>query len=257
MTANSGLSESTRWWLQIRHTVWQSLYLSGGATAPEFPELSRGSTLRLLPARPLADCRAPSFHDLLHYRRVSRETNGMAGCTPGCRTYGIRSCRPVSAHWLPPKTSGEVVSGGRQLQTFSRIRAVFLRLATPNRLQVPQGGKGCRNQGAVESSSDSGLCFAYFWWKPLFALLWRLMVRAGVRAPTRPCSLLLFITIAACSPRPIVISADTSCERFRRIYADDDQRAAIKADWGLWETFARQVADNNDAYDAACTAVQP
>jgi hypothetical protein len=55
----------------------------------------------------------------------------------------------------------------------------------------------------------------------------------------------------------VIVSADTSCERFRRIFADDEQRAAIKADWGLWETFARQVADHNDAYDAACTQVQP
>jgi hypothetical protein len=49
-----------------------------------------------------------------------------------------------------------------------------------------------------------------------------------------------------------VISADTSCERFRHISANDEQRAAIKADWGLWESFARAVADHNDAYDAAC-----
>ena len=49
-----------------------------------------------------------------------------------------------------------------------------------------------------------------------------------------------------------MISADTSCERFRHISASDEQRAAIKADWGLWESFARSVADHNDAYDAHC-----
>ena len=49
-----------------------------------------------------------------------------------------------------------------------------------------------------------------------------------------------------------MISADTSCERFRHISADDAQRAAIKADWGLWETFARQIADHNDTYDGSC-----
>lgn len=54
----------------------------------------------------------------------------------------------------------------------------------------------------------------------------------------------------------MIISADTSCERFRHISASDEQRAAIKADWGLWETFARQIATHNDVYDAACT-VQP
>jgi hypothetical protein len=50
----------------------------------------------------------------------------------------------------------------------------------------------------------------------------------------------------------VIVSADTSCERFRHISADDDQRAAIKADWGLWETFARQIAAHNEVYDAAC-----
>lgn len=54
-----------------------------------------------------------------------------------------------------------------------------------------------------------------------------------------------------------MISADTSCERFRHISANDEQRAAIKADWGLWETLARQIADHNDAYDAHCAPVQP
>lgn len=64
--------------------------------------------------------------------------------------------------------------------------------------------------------------------------------------------LVLMMSSTSCAERPLVISADTSCERFRHISANDEQRAAIKADWGLWETFARQVADHNDAYDAAC-----
>ena len=70
-------------------------------------------------------------------------------------------------------------------------------------------------------------------------------------------SLALTMSSSGCDRRPIVISADTSCERFRHISANDEQRAAIKADWGLWETFARAVATHNDVYDAACTAVQP
>ena len=70
-------------------------------------------------------------------------------------------------------------------------------------------------------------------------------------------SLALTTSLSACGKAPVIISADTSCERFRHISASDEQRAAIKADWGLWETFARQVATHNDVYDAACTAVQP
>lgn len=65
-------------------------------------------------------------------------------------------------------------------------------------------------------------------------------------------SLGLTMLSTSCAKAPVIISADTSCERFRHISADDDQRAAIKADWGLWETFARAVADHNDAYDTAC-----
>ena len=70
-------------------------------------------------------------------------------------------------------------------------------------------------------------------------------------------SLGLTTSLSGCGKPPVIISADTSCERFRHISADDEQRAAIKADWGLWETFARQIATHNDVYDAACTAVQP
>ena len=69
-------------------------------------------------------------------------------------------------------------------------------------------------------------------------------------------SLVLTISLSACGKAPVIISADTSCERFRHISANDEQRAAIKADWGLWESFARQIATHNDVYDAACT-VQP
>jgi len=65
-------------------------------------------------------------------------------------------------------------------------------------------------------------------------------------------SLALTMSLSACGKAPVIISADTSCERFRHISADDEQRAAIKSDWGLWETFARQIAAHNEAYDAAC-----
>lgn len=68
-------------------------------------------------------------------------------------------------------------------------------------------------------------------------------------------SLVLTMSSTSCARHEIVISADTSCERFRHISATEEQRDAIKSDWGLWETFARQVADHNDTYDAACTAV--
>ena len=70
-------------------------------------------------------------------------------------------------------------------------------------------------------------------------------------------SLGLTMLSSGCGKAPVIISADTSCERFRHISANDEQRAAIKADWGLWETFARQIADHNDEYDAACLKDPP
>ena len=81
--------------------------------------------------------------------------------------------------------------------------------------------------------------------------------RVGRRLSVVFVSLGLTMSSSGCARAPVIISADTSCERFRHISANDEQRAAIKADWGLWETFARQVATHNEVYDAQCTAVQP
>ena len=76
--------------------------------------------------------------------------------------------------------------------------------------------------------------------------------RVGRLSSAAIVSLVLTISLSACGKAPVIISADTSCERFRHISANDEQRAAIKADWGLWETFARQIASHNDAYDEQC-----
>lgn len=52
----------------------------------------------------------------------------------------------------------------------------------------------------------------------------------------------------------MVITADTSCERFRHVSASAAQVAAMKADWGLWETYAVQIAQHNVEYDKHCLA---
>lgn len=53
------------------------------------------------------------------------------------------------------------------------------------------------------------------------------------------------------------MSGDTSCERFRHISATEAQRAAIKADWGLWESYAIQIAAHNVEYDGNCLKPKP
>jgi hypothetical protein len=85
------------------------------------------------------------------------------------------------------------------------------------------------------------------------------MQRQGVGRPSSAAivSLALTLSLTSCGKAPVIVSADTSCERFRHISANDEQRAAIKADWGLWETLARAIADHNDEYDSRCAPVQP
>lgn len=57
---------------------------------------------------------------------------------------------------------------------------------------------------------------------------------------------------SASPPPPPIVTADTSCDRFKHISATEAQIAAIKANWSLWESYARQIAAHNDAYDKRC-----
>jgi hypothetical protein len=65
-------------------------------------------------------------------------------------------------------------------------------------------------------------------------------------------SWLLTPSLTGCSEQPVVVSADTSCERFRHISTTDAQRAAVKAGYVMWERLAVQVATHSTEYDKAC-----
>ena len=49
-----------------------------------------------------------------------------------------------------------------------------------------------------------------------------------------------------------MVSADLSCDTFKRITADDRQRKAMGEDWTLWESLAVQIAQHNTAHEKRC-----
>jgi len=71
-----------------------------------------------------------------------------------------------------------------------------------------------------------------------------LMVLSGV--------CLLLMSLSGCARPPVIVEADTSCDRFAHISFNDAQRAAVAANWDLWESAAEQVAAHNVEYDKRC-----
>jgi outer membrane biogenesis lipoprotein LolB len=65
------------------------------------------------------------------------------------------------------------------------------------------------------------------------------------------------LLLTACADKPPIVSADTSCERFRHISFNDEQIKAVAADWTLWESVADQVVQHNLEYDKHCLGVAP
>lgn len=60
------------------------------------------------------------------------------------------------------------------------------------------------------------------------------------------------LLLSACSEKPLVISADTSCERFRHISANDEQIKVFADNWAVMESYADQILAHNSEYDAKC-----
>lgn len=63
---------------------------------------------------------------------------------------------------------------------------------------------------------------------------------------------MMWSTSCASGSPPPIVSADTSCDRFKHISATDVQITAIKGNWPLWESYARQIAAHNTEYDRRC-----
>ena len=62
----------------------------------------------------------------------------------------------------------------------------------------------------------------------------------------------LILLLSACAEKPLVISADTSCERFRHISANDEQIKVFADNWAVMESYADQILAHNTEYDAKC-----
>lgn len=62
----------------------------------------------------------------------------------------------------------------------------------------------------------------------------------------------IILLLAGCAEKPLVISADTSCEKFRHISATDEQIKVFADNWSVMEPYADQILTHNAVYDAAC-----
>lgn len=58
-------------------------------------------------------------------------------------------------------------------------------------------------------------------------------------------------------PPPPIVSADTSCERFRHISANDAQIKVFTDNWEVMESYADQVIEHNIEYDKKCLGPEP
>lgn len=73
-----------------------------------------------------------------------------------------------------------------------------------------------------------------------------------VRASILMLMLAVAASVAACSSPPPIVSADTSCERFRHISATDAQIRIFADNWAEMESYADQVVAHNVEYDKHC-----
>ena len=62
----------------------------------------------------------------------------------------------------------------------------------------------------------------------------------------------LILLLSACAEKPLIVSADTSCEKFRHISATDEQIKVFADNWAVMEPYADQILTHNAVYDAAC-----
>ena len=76
------------------------------------------------------------------------------------------------------------------------------------------------------------------------------LLSAWVRYPSAAVAILL-LSACADNPPPIV-SADTSCERFAHISANDAQRKVFADNWDVMESYADSVIAHNIEYDKHC-----
>jgi hypothetical protein len=75
---------------------------------------------------------------------------------------------------------------------------------------------------------------------------------AEVKRAFATASTVAILLLSACSSNPPIISADTSCERFRHISATPAQIKVFADNWEVMETYADQIVAFNIEYDRHC-----
>lgn len=68
----------------------------------------------------------------------------------------------------------------------------------------------------------------------------------------RAITTIAILLLSACSPPPPIVSADTSCERFRHISATDAQIKVFSDNWEVMESYADQIVSHNVEFDKRC-----
>lgn len=67
----------------------------------------------------------------------------------------------------------------------------------------------------------------------------------------------LILSLTACADKPPIVSADTSCESYRYVSANDAQVKVFADNWEVMESYADQVISNNIEYTKKCLGVAP
>lgn len=82
---------------------------------------------------------------------------------------------------------------------------------------------------------------------------WQRAPSVTARVSIHAAAAIALVALSACgnNPPPIV-SADTSCERFAHISANDAQIQVFKDNWSVMESYADQVIVHNEMYDRHC-----
>ena len=65
-------------------------------------------------------------------------------------------------------------------------------------------------------------------------------------------AVIAILLLAGCAEKPLIVSADTSCEKFRHISATDEQIKVFADNWAVMESYADAIITHNLVYDAAC-----
>lgn len=76
--------------------------------------------------------------------------------------------------------------------------------------------------------------------------------RTSVDAGIASAALAVLLLLSACADKPPIVSADTSCERFRHISATPAQIKVYQDNWEVMESYADQVLEHNLEYDGHC-----